>query len=75
MPAYLEAKVLEKDPFETLDIEGVGQLMEMAVAKGRAVSKDKMFGICGEQGGDPQSVRAMGGLGMESSSVADCCSH
>lgn len=51
-------QVLEKDPFETLDRDGVGQLMRTAVAKGRGVAgKSVAFGICGEHGGDPQSVR------------------
>lgn len=51
-------QVLEKDPFETLDRDGVGQLMKTAVSKGRAAQGSGVaFGICGEHGGDPQSVR------------------
>jgi hypothetical protein len=62
--SYLENKVLEKDPFETLDRDGVGQLMQTAVTKGRAAAGDVAFGICGEHGGDPQSVRCCcGGWG------------
>lgn len=52
-----EAKgIFEKDPFQTLDIDGVGQLVEMAVKKGRATRPDIKLGICGEHGGDPKSI-------------------
>ncbi len=53
---YLEKGILEADPFQTIDQEGVGQLVEMAVEKGRATRGDLKIGICGEQGGDPASV-------------------
>jgi pyruvate,orthophosphate dikinase len=53
---YLEDGILEADPFQTIDQNGVGQLIEMAVTKGRATKKDLKVGICGEQGGDPASV-------------------
>jgi pyruvate,orthophosphate dikinase len=56
MNEYLDNKILAADPFQTIDQEGVGQLIEMAVAKGRGVRKDLKVGICGEQGGDPASV-------------------
>jgi pyruvate,orthophosphate dikinase len=55
--AYLEKKILKADPFQTIDQEGIGQLIEMAIAKGRATRKDLKVGICGEQGGDPASVK------------------
>jgi pyruvate,orthophosphate dikinase len=48
--------VLPKDPFQTLDAEGVGQLVSMGVEKGRSVKKDMKMGICGEHGGDPESI-------------------
>jgi pyruvate,orthophosphate dikinase len=54
---YLEKKILAADPFQTIDQEGVGQLIEMSVVKGRSVRPDLKVGICGEQGGDPASVR------------------
>jgi len=56
LPAYLEAKVWDNDPFEKLDQEGVGELMKIAVEKGRATRPDLKVGICGEHGGEPSSV-------------------
>ncbi len=53
---YTENSILEKDPFQTLDQEGVGQLVKMGVTKGRATRRDLKVGICGEHGGDPASV-------------------
>jgi pyruvate, orthophosphate dikinase len=53
---YLKDNILEADPFQTIDQSGVGQLIKMAVEKGRATRKDLKIGICGEQGGDPASV-------------------
>ena len=53
---YLEDNILAADPFQTIDQSGVGQLIQMAVAKGRATRGNLKIGICGEQGGDPASV-------------------
>jgi pyruvate,orthophosphate dikinase len=53
---YTENNILEKDPFQTLDQEGVGQLVKMGVTKGRATRPNLKVGICGEHGGDPASV-------------------
>jgi len=57
LPEYLERKILAADPFQTIDQTGVGQLIEMSVKKGRSTRKDLKVGICGEQGGDPESVK------------------
>ncbi len=54
--AYLEAGILEDDPFQVLDSDGVGQLIEIALEKGRATRPDLEVGICGEHGGEPKSV-------------------
>jgi pyruvate,orthophosphate dikinase len=54
--SYVDNGILEKDPFATLDQVGVGQLVKMAVQKGRSVNKGMKMGICGEHGGDPASV-------------------
>ncbi len=56
LPAYLEAELLPRDPFVTLDATGVGQLVELAVGRGRAARPGLKVGVCGEHGGDPASV-------------------
>ncbi len=56
LPDYLKAELLPRDPFQTLDVEGVGQLVEMAVKKGRSTKSKLKCGICGEHGGDPASI-------------------
>ena len=53
---YIEEKILPKNPFQTLDRDGVGKLMDMAVSEGRKVRPDLEVGICGEHGGDPESI-------------------
>jgi pyruvate,orthophosphate dikinase len=53
---YVEMEIYSKDPFEAIDRDGVGELMKMAVAKGRATRPDLKIGICGEHGGEPSSV-------------------
>ncbi len=62
---YLDAGILEKNPFEVLDQEGVGELMRIAVERGRSVKPDLKMGICGEHGGEPQSVAFCHGLGLD----------
>jgi len=62
--AYLDKKIFKDDPFQTLDQVGVGQLMQMAVLKGRKVRKDMKMGICGEHGGDPASVKFCHRIGL-----------
>jgi pyruvate,orthophosphate dikinase len=62
---YLEDGVLERNPFETLDQRGVGDLMRIAVERGRSVKEDLKMGICGEHGGEPESVAFCHGLGLD----------
>lgn len=64
LPLYLEKRLLAADPFQTLDQEGVGQLIRMAVEKGRSTRADLKVGICGEHGGDPASVEFCHQVGM-----------
>src|SRR5581483_2985950 len=56
LPHYVEKKIMPEDPFQVLDQEGVGQLVEIGIKKGRSVRSDLKVGICGEHGGDPESV-------------------
>ena len=62
---YLEDDILQRNPFETLDREGVGELMRIAVEKGRATKEDIKLGICGEHGGDPDSIAFCHELGLD----------
>jgi len=62
---YLEHKILPKDPFVSIDINGVGQLMELGVQKGREARPDLKIGICGEHGGDPDSILLCHRLGLD----------
>ena len=63
--AYYDTKIFEFDPFAKLDQTGVGALMEMAVAKGKASGKNLHYGICGEHGGDPTSVEFCHKIGLD----------
>jgi pyruvate,orthophosphate dikinase len=56
VPEYIDKNIFEKDPFQSLDQTGVGQLIETAVTKGRKVRENMKLGICGEHGGDPSSI-------------------
>ena len=64
LPVYLENKILKVDPFQVLDQEGVGQLIDMAVKKGRATKPELVCGICGEHGGEPASVKFCDKVGL-----------
>ena len=64
LPIYLEKKILKVDPFQVLDQNGVGQLIQMAVQKGRSVRPDLKCGICGEHGGEPSSVKFCHRVGL-----------
>ena len=65
MPDYREKELLNRDPFESIDTEGVGMLMEWAVRKGRETRPDIKLGICGEHGGEPDSITFCDQLGLE----------
>lgn len=56
LPIYLEGKILEQDPFQSIDQKGVGELVKMGVKKGRSTKTDLKIGVCGEHGGDPDSI-------------------
>ncbi len=64
LPAYQELEIVKRNPFATIDQIGVGQLMQMAVERGRGTRPDIKLGICGEHGGDPDSVRYCHRLGL-----------
>ncbi|MDB4995173.1 MAG: ppdK, partial [Myxococcaceae bacterium] len=65
LPAYVESGILAKDPFVTLDQEGVGQLIASAVAGGRKTRPNIKLGVCGEHGGDPASIRFFEAAGLD----------
>ena len=64
LPEYVEKGILERDPFQSLDLEGVGQLVEMGTDRGRQSRPDLKIGICGEHGGDPASIEFCYKVGM-----------
>jgi pyruvate,orthophosphate dikinase len=64
LPAYMKAGIFKQDPFATLDQAGVGQLVKMAAAKGRSTRPEIKLGICGEHGGDPESVKFCHRIGL-----------
>jgi len=57
LPEYLEKEILVENPFQSLDVNGVGSLMQIAIAKGRSIKPNLEIGICGEHGGDPNSIK------------------
>ncbi|MCZ0933031.1 MAG: pyruvate, phosphate dikinase [Oligoflexia bacterium] len=65
LPSYIQENILDQDPFSQMDVKGVGELMKIAVQKARAVKKDIKIGVCGEQGGDPNSVSFFHSLGLD----------
>src|SRR5262249_4078214 len=64
LPPYTEAEIVKKNPFASIDQTGVGQLMKIAVEKGRTARPDIKLGICGEHGGDPDSVKFCHRIGL-----------
>jgi len=65
LPAYVEAGILPKDPFVSIDVEGVGAMVRMAAEKGRATKNGLKMGICGEHGGDPASISFCEEVGLD----------
>jgi pyruvate,orthophosphate dikinase len=64
LPAYVDRKILADDPFQVLDREGVGELVRMGAERGRSVKPNLKVGICGEHGGDPQSIAFCNEIGL-----------
>jgi pyruvate,orthophosphate dikinase len=64
LPGYAELEIIKKNPFATIDQAGVGQLMKIAVEKGIGTRPDLKIGICGEHGGDPDSVKFCHRVGL-----------
>jgi len=65
MPAYLEQRIVDRSPFETVDMPGVGELVRMGVERGRRSKAELTCGVCGEHGGDPDSVRFFAEIGLD----------
>ena len=65
MPTYLEQHLLDADPFTSIDVPGVGQLIRTAIVRGRRVRPDLEIGICGEHGGDPASIAFCNEVGVD----------
>jgi pyruvate, orthophosphate dikinase len=65
LPDYIRAGIFERDPFVTIDRDGVGELVKLACESGRTARPDIKLGICGEHGGDPQSIKFCHRLGLD----------
>jgi pyruvate,orthophosphate dikinase len=65
MPAYLEQGLLKRNPFETIDASGVGELVKIAAQRGRKTKKGLKLGVCGEHGGDPESIALFYEAGLD----------
>jgi pyruvate,orthophosphate dikinase len=65
LPIYLSQRILVRSPFETIDIPGVGELVKIAVERGRATRPDLQLGVCGEHGGDPASIEFFDSAGLD----------
>ena len=65
LPIYTELEIMKRNPFATIDQTGVGQLVEIAVTRGRKTRPDIKLGICGEHGGDPSSIQFFEKVGLD----------
>ncbi len=65
LPNYVERKIMPDDPFQVLDRDGVGQLVQLGTERGRSVKPDLKVGICGEHGGDPSSIAFCNEIGLD----------
>ena len=65
MPDYLKKEILPADPFQTIDQEGIGELIKLGIERGRATRPKLKVGICGEHGGDPASIHFCHKVGMD----------
>ena len=65
LTTYVERGIFERDPFVSIDVDGVGQLVELAAERGRATRPDLKLGICGEHGGDPASIAFCASAGLD----------
>ncbi|CAE6498462.1 pyruvate, phosphate dikinase [Candidatus Nitrosotenuis uzonensis] len=64
LPEYMEKEILERNPFQTVDVNGVGSLVKIAISNGRALKPGLEIGVCGEHGGDPNSIKFFHGAGV-----------
>jgi len=65
IPLYLERGLLRRSPFESLDVDGVGELVRLAAERGRTTKPELHLGVCGEHGGDPASIGFFHGIGLD----------
>ena len=65
MSSYLEQGLLPRNPFETIDVPAVGELVRLGVERGRATKPDLKLGVCGEHGGDPDSIHFFHEVGLD----------
>jgi pyruvate, orthophosphate dikinase len=65
LPSYLEARIIDRSPFETIDGPGVGELVRIGAERGREANADLKCGVCGEHGGDPESIRFFDSIGLD----------